>query len=43
MKSNLTVGIDVEILEPAQMLLRGRLSEICEVALRKALEELKNE
>jgi hypothetical protein len=38
MKSNLTVSIDVDVLEQAQNKLSGRLSEICEEALKKELK-----
>ena len=39
MKSNLTVSIEVEVLEEAQKKLVGRLSEICEEAIKKALRD----
>ena len=39
MKSNLTVSIEADILEEAQTKLYGRLSEICEDAIKKALKK----
>jgi hypothetical protein len=39
MKSNLTVSIDVDVLEKAQRKLSGKLSEICEDAIKKVLAE----
>ena len=41
MKSNLTVIIDVDVLKKAQKKLARNLSEICEEALKKALEKVK--
>ena len=37
MKSNLTVSIEADVLEKAQQKLFGKLSEICEDAIKKAL------
>jgi hypothetical protein len=40
MKTNLTVSIDTDILEQAQIKLIGKLSSICQSAIEKELKKV---